>query len=83
MKSYQLARRDLIAAGGLGLGIGLAAGIPSAKAQTAARAQLAQGTIWSQLASAALSIDAGYRALAETEQAGKHNTGKRERKASA
>ena len=48
MKSYQLARRDLIAAGGLGLGIGLAAGVPSAKAQTAARAQLAQGTIWSR-----------------------------------
>ena len=35
-----------------------------------------QGTVWSQLANAALSIEAGYRALAESEQAGEHNTGK-------
>jgi len=35
-----------------------------------------KGTAWSPLASAALSIDAGYRTLAQTEQAGQHDTGK-------
>src|SRR6516225_1792456 len=46
MKSYQLARRDLLAAGGLGMG--LAAAITSAKTQVAAPAPAAEGTIWSQ-----------------------------------
>lgn len=35
-----------------------------------------KGTAWNPLASAALSIDAGYRLLAQTEQAGQHDTGK-------
>ena len=46
MKSYQLARRDLLAAGGLGMG--LAAAITSAKTHVAAPAPAAEGTIWSQ-----------------------------------
>jgi hypothetical protein len=48
MKSCQLARRDLLAAGGLGIGIGLAARITAANAQGGAPAQGAQGVIWSQ-----------------------------------
>ena len=48
MKSYELARRDLLAAGGLGLGIGLAAKLTPANAQGGASAQAAQGAIWSQ-----------------------------------
>ena len=48
MKSYQLARRDLLAAGGLGIGIGLAARISPANAQGGTPAQGAQGAIWSQ-----------------------------------
>jgi hypothetical protein len=48
MKSYQLARRDLLAAGGLGIGMGLAARITPANAQGGGPAQGAQGAIWSQ-----------------------------------
>jgi pimeloyl-ACP methyl ester carboxylesterase len=43
-----LARRDLLAAGGLGIGMGLAARITPANAQGGAPAQGAQGAIWSQ-----------------------------------
>jgi pimeloyl-ACP methyl ester carboxylesterase len=48
MKSYKLARRDLIAASGLGIGVGLAARITPTNAQVGAPAQAAQGAIWSQ-----------------------------------
>ena len=48
MKSYELARRDLLAAGGLGIGIGLAARLTPANAQGGASVQAAQGAIWSQ-----------------------------------
>ena len=47
MKFDQLARRDLIAAGGLGIGIGLAARITPANAQAGAPAQFAEAEIWS------------------------------------
>src|ERR1700751_5053141 len=47
MKSYEVARRDLLAAGGIGPGIGLAARITAANAQGGATVQAAQGEIWS------------------------------------
>ena len=46
MKSYQPARRDLLAAGGLGIGAGLAASITPANAQAGASKQ-SEDTIWS------------------------------------
>ena len=47
MKSYELARRDLIAASGLGIGMALAARIEPANAQVGAPTQVAQDAIWS------------------------------------
>jgi alpha-beta hydrolase superfamily lysophospholipase len=46
MKSYQPARRELIAAGGLGIGVGLAASITPANAQVGASMQ-GEDAIWS------------------------------------
>jgi hypothetical protein len=45
MKSYELARRDLV--GGLSIGMALAARIAAANAQVGAPTQVGQDVIWS------------------------------------